>query len=544
MNARKGRLAAVAGLIILEVFVLLMFAGRKKGYFIDEIYSFGLSNGYYKPFVTSYDVFDRWITGEEFHDYMTVQPGERFAYGSVYYNQTQDVHPPLYYMLLHTVCSFTPERFGVWQGVFLNLFFYAGCLCLIYGTVRLLTGRGGWAAAAMLLWGLSPGGISTGIYIRMYMLMTFLTMSSVYVQVKMLLEGQTPGRLAALAAATFLGLLTQYYFVFFAFFFSGFYVLWKLAERKWKQAAVYAAVMFGAVGAMVFCFPACVTQLTRPDSFVAEETGRNLTSLAALSTNVAAFLSNLNMDFFGGRIRGTVLLGTAAVCAGLVCGLCRRFHGRRPAAETGPGRTALNRAAVTVCGLTAACGLALLSVLIVAVVPASRYLYDLYPIMAVLAVCWAGRLSEWSLGRGRAALAVQGLLLLYMAFLYFGGYSRGCVQYLYPENEERVRLAAENSECCCLYVTNYENAPLTQDLIELSGYRGGVYIMPEEGIVDLGTILAGRDTRRLVVYVDTNAFWSSGYDPGRVLEEIKKETGHEGYRFLYENELSQAFLLE
>lgn len=43
----------------IQIITLLIFAGQKKGYFIDEIYSWGLANGYYKPFVASYDVFDQ-----------------------------------------------------------------------------------------------------------------------------------------------------------------------------------------------------------------------------------------------------------------------------------------------------------------------------------------------------------------------------------------------------------------------------------------------------------------------------------------------------
>ena len=94
----------VAVLIGIQVLVLFLFACQKKGYFIDEIYSWGLSNGYYKPFITSYDtIFEYWLDGEEFQDYMTVQQGEKFSYASVYDNQTQDVHPPLYYMSMHTI---------------------------------------------------------------------------------------------------------------------------------------------------------------------------------------------------------------------------------------------------------------------------------------------------------------------------------------------------------------------------------------------------------------------------------------------------------
>ena len=144
----------LALLIVLQIFVLLLFTTQKKGYFIDEIYSWGLSNSYYEPFVVSKDVFGRWVDGRELMEYMTVQPGQGFSYGSVWYNQAQDVHPPLFYALLHTVCSFTPDTYGTWQGMILNLIFYGGCLAMIFLTADLLMKNRRAAAAAMMLWGL------------------------------------------------------------------------------------------------------------------------------------------------------------------------------------------------------------------------------------------------------------------------------------------------------------------------------------------------------------------------------------------------------
>lgn len=93
MKIKRKTIGFLALAISLQVLALLVFTAQKKGYFIDEIYSWGLSNGYYKPFVTSYDVFGRWVEGGELLKYMTVQPGEGFSAGSVWYNQGQDVHP-------------------------------------------------------------------------------------------------------------------------------------------------------------------------------------------------------------------------------------------------------------------------------------------------------------------------------------------------------------------------------------------------------------------------------------------------------------------
>ena len=70
-----------------------------------------------RPFNSSYVTVFSWLHGgeqvangklpeavftqSEFLNYVAPQGSTRFNYASVYYNQTQDVHPPLFYFLLH-----------------------------------------------------------------------------------------------------------------------------------------------------------------------------------------------------------------------------------------------------------------------------------------------------------------------------------------------------------------------------------------------------------------------------------------------------------
>ena len=44
-------------------------------------------------------------------------------YKYVYDLQSYDVHPPVYYFMLHTVCSVMPGVFSMWQGIGLNILF-------------------------------------------------------------------------------------------------------------------------------------------------------------------------------------------------------------------------------------------------------------------------------------------------------------------------------------------------------------------------------------------------------------------------------------
>ncbi|MDF2567934.1 MAG: hypothetical protein K0R90_1390, partial [Oscillospiraceae bacterium] len=103
-------------MLIMQVACMIYFGTIKQGYHIDEVYSYGLSNSYYKPFPTDRN---KWLDNSYFNDYLEVGKNDKFKYDSVYYNQGEDVHPPLFYFALHTISSFTPNSFSKWQGIIL-----------------------------------------------------------------------------------------------------------------------------------------------------------------------------------------------------------------------------------------------------------------------------------------------------------------------------------------------------------------------------------------------------------------------------------------
>lgn len=532
-------------ILILQVVVLLGFGMKKQGYFIDEIYSYGLSNGNYKPFVVSYDVFDRWIDQTPFHEYMTVQEGEQFDYGSVYYNQTQDVHPPLYYMVLHTVCSFFSDQYSKWMGIGVNLLFFALCNIFIYLLGKeMLAGFGVQSAeclalAAMALWGFSAGGITTAIYIRMYMLLTLFTVIFMYHHVRMVRNGQGWKQLLLLFVLTAAGLLTQYYFVIIAFYTALVYGLYYLFKKQWKRAASYGITMFAGVAGMVIAFPACITHLTRQDEFVASETRNNVLHLAMFKNNIVSYISNFNQDFLNRQIKMAAAVTAGLIVAAGIYGFIKRkksgMSGRKEENEAANELTkkmAFGMLLITVFTFT--------TIAVVAVVPSSRYIYNLYPLCCILAV-WLIGTTERFLCPGKYILS--GGMVLFLAVTTFGSYLGGCVQYLYPDEPARMKTAENCQNLYCLYINDYENAPLTEDLRQLELFAG-VYITPRESIQQFDTIFAGKDIEDgIILYVDTNGYWSSGYDAEEVIKELAEYGGFTACKHLYGQELSQTFLL-
>ena len=115
--------------ILFLIFVSIFFAILKAGYFVDETYSYAVANSTYGPDI--YNQFpdniisDKILTKSDFYSYLTVDPGQQFDYAGVIYSAGLDTLPPLYYLILHTICSFFPAVFSKWFGLIINIFFHA-----------------------------------------------------------------------------------------------------------------------------------------------------------------------------------------------------------------------------------------------------------------------------------------------------------------------------------------------------------------------------------------------------------------------------------
>ena len=88
-------------LIIVVQSVVYFLAGSAKAYFhMDEVYSYGLANYERVQLYETEDFYNTWHDGRWYDDYLTVGGEERGDLRPVYINQKNDVHPPLFYLLL------------------------------------------------------------------------------------------------------------------------------------------------------------------------------------------------------------------------------------------------------------------------------------------------------------------------------------------------------------------------------------------------------------------------------------------------------------
>lgn len=312
MRKQKKEHWILAAILIFAALSMLYFGSKKEGYHVDEIYSYGLANSEYLPFMhfgeSGYDVKDwmleygageslvdlfrnllkdfkilkeadfqwrntsiyqdyliaqensydtkttTWVSGKAYQDYLCASESNTFNYASVYYNQRGDVHPPLYYILLHTICSLFQGTFSKWFGLSINIICLLLTLLILYRMIKRYLGGEKVALVTIAVYACSVGFMTSAMLIRMYALMTLMVTAFCYLHLKMAEEDfQVKGKNKwKLVLITLGGFLTHYYFVLYAIGVAAVFAIWMIARRKWKELLRYSLTM-AATAAFGLC---------------------------------------------------------------------------------------------------------------------------------------------------------------------------------------------------------------------------------------------------------------------------------------------------
>lgn len=315
LKQNRWRLAV----LVLVMLVQCFFISQKRGYHMDELLTFELANAEYNPWIVptqpvgrlakfmqqeiyedtlgetlvnlkdtvvdvlrnrgaskllSYqaDVYEQpvWITREQFHEYITVGKRDAFNYLSVYFNVKDDNHPPLYFMLVHTLSSVFRDRISPWMGCVFNLAATLGCCTLMFVISRLLaachyaeTGTAErWGLCSALLYGCSSGAIATTLFVRMYGVLTFLCMLTLYLHLQKWLgeQAQTEKDFTKknklLILVTAMGFWTQYFFLFYCLLLALVTVIALFRSGRKKETFCYirSMIIAAVVGVGVYPF--------------------------------------------------------------------------------------------------------------------------------------------------------------------------------------------------------------------------------------------------------------------------------------------------
>lgn len=494
--------------VILCLGVLCVGVSFKEGYHMDELLSFELADARYNPWIVptqpegrlakfvreeiqgnsfgetlmnlkstvtdvlknrgnskllSYkaDVYEEpaWITSGQFRDYVTVDGSDAFDYLSVYFNVKDDNHPPVHFMLLHTMSSLFPGTLSPWLGCTINLICVGITLWLLLRLGRQLSEILGMeeqgrllGILAVLLYGLSTGALASVLLIRMYCLLSCLCVALLSMHVEKWKEHGFDRSNKGLIAITVLGFLTQYFFLFYCILLSAVTAAGLLCSKRMRELWIYIRSMVVAAVIGLVLFPFAIA-----DVF---SSGRGVEALDNLTSGFAGYGARLLAfaRILTDRTVGDLLLG--AGCATAVVLAVVLWYRRHKGQETGTPRAVRGILCMLI---TPVVGYYLLASRMSPYL-VDRYVMPMFPmialLLALLLCCLGKRLAKASgwkerlVGIGLMALiiVVQGLRLA----SYDG-------EYLYRGYGQQEQLAEEYASlpCICVYagVGYYENLP-------------------------------------------------------------------------------------
>ena len=484
-------------ILILQLCCMFYYGNAKQGYFVDELWSYGLANSYYHPHVDCNGALLRgWVTGNYFHDYLRVLPNQRFAYGSVIYNQVYDYHPPLFYMVLHTVSSLFPNTFSKWYALVPNMVYFAVSMLLLFVLAKRIFKNEWLALVPVIAYGFSAGAISNVVFLRMYVLLTVWVLALMDLHVKWILNDRMQKKdFLLLVLVAYLGFMTHYYFFLIAFFTSAFYFFYLLVKKRFAVLAKYCVAMLASLLLVEVTFPVAFFKLFKGQR--GDEAVQNFFSVTDFVSHAKAFWKITGQGLFADLINVFALV---LIIGGAVTILVSFFRRKQQAGEEKSSAIVKNAASetrktwlsISCMSFMTACYFILISKIAPFLV--DRYLFGVYPVIVLITFFLLYEiLHYWSSERVTfiVMIVIAGSLAVF-------GVSGKQVQYLYSGNKDNVKIMEEHEGDTCLYITD-EQYLLVQNALELE-HMGVVFIESPENIESLaGKINTNKDS--MIVYV-------------------------------------------
>lgn len=297
MNLSKKTLITLLILIILLQVIFRIYIGTKKEYFhMDEAYSYGLMNYDKLSIVDNSDFLNTWHNKEYYLDYFEVNSKEAKNIGAVFENQKNDVHPPLYYLLLRISASFTIDNFTKWTGLALNMIIFAVSSVFVYLLSKKIFKKDIYALLVTLVNGFTLISLDSAMYIRMYELANLMVLITCYLHINLLDKPNLSFKnLLPLGIILILGGLTHYYFFVFAI---GLYLIFSarwIKNKEYKNWIKYTVAIIISAVIYLLIWPYAINHIL----FGYRGVGANEGKLEAFTNNLNTYLfSILNRGIF------------------------------------------------------------------------------------------------------------------------------------------------------------------------------------------------------------------------------------------------------
>ncbi len=237
-------------IILFQILILMHYMNIRTNTHCDEVWTYGYSNSHNAPFFwenglwpsSNNNFYNKWHDGKEWFNYITVQPNETFSFDRVYNNLRLDMSPPLYFYVLHFICSFFPNKFSLWYGQIINILAFIITQVFLFKLIGLLLNNK-YALAVITYFGFSMAAINIFIYIRQYSFFTMFCIILNYIVVKILIDEKINIKIGiSLFIIGFLGFLTQHYFAIYYFALSIGFIIYFISKKNISLISKYGII--------------------------------------------------------------------------------------------------------------------------------------------------------------------------------------------------------------------------------------------------------------------------------------------------------------
>ena len=273
---------------------------------MDEMYSYGLMNYDKLNIADNSDFLNTWHNKEYYEDFLEVNKDELYDFKPVYENQKNDVHPPLYYLLLRIASSFNIDNFSKWSGLILNILIFAISNIFIYLIAKIIFKNPIYALLTCLINGFTLIALNSSLYIRMYELCNLNILIITYLHLKIYNKEKLKISYAIIITiCLILGGLTHYYCFIYVFTLAIIYISKCIRTKRYRNLVLYLASTIIAAGVYLLIFPYAISHIL----FGYRGVGTSVNIL----NNLLGYMWIINKEFFN-YLLPLVLVLTIVAC--------------------------------------------------------------------------------------------------------------------------------------------------------------------------------------------------------------------------------------
>ena len=292
-------------IIIISVSIAVYHGYYKKYLYEDEVLSYTVSNSQNGEFFNLQS--GQWYNGRELYNNLIADREHIFDWNNVITNIRNDPHPPLYYLVLHGVCSFFPGQFSKWYGLSINLVLFVLWVIFFYCMLcELFPDRRYFPACLSLVVAISACVLELIIFIRMYVLFMAVTMLCMFWHVCAIKREPFIKQYIHLSFITTIGTLSHYFYLIIAFFCATFFCIFLIRQKRLRQLIYYIIAMVISALSVLILWSRIIKQLFESDP--SSDTFSQGFSLSTVLNKLLIMSRNLNGDILYGKLKIFILM--------------------------------------------------------------------------------------------------------------------------------------------------------------------------------------------------------------------------------------------